>query len=273
MMKITYGKRNDAPVRDAVRGIVIKDDSIGIIKVNKYDCYIVPGGGVDEGEDFIDALKREMQEETGLIVEVKEKLLETETFELDKTHVNHFYLCEVIDEVESNHTDLELDLEIEFQWVKKEELYEYYLNYHDDLRFGEGNMIVQRSIKSRGFLMMSLLNIKYDWNLEIQWLGKKVDIVFDRPIGFQSKPEYTPYPINYGYIKNIYSLDGGEVDCYYLDSDEPLETTSGEVVAVVKRFDDVENKLVISNKRRSKEEIKEAINFIEQYFDSIILMR
>lgn len=273
MMKVTYGIKTESPVREAVRGIVLKGDSIGIIKVHKYDCYIVPGGGIDPGEDILDALRREMQEEAGLLVEVEEKLLTTETFELDKTHINHFYLCKVLDEVETNHTELELDLDIEFRWIKLSELYDYYLNYEDDLRFGEGNKIVQRSIKSRGFLLLSLLNNKFNLGLESRWLGKVVDIEFDRPVGYQAKPEHNPYPINYGFINNIYSLDGAEVDCYYLDSNEPLKQATGKVVAVVKRYDDIENKLVVSNENHSEEEIKGAIDFIEQYFDSIIITR
>ena len=271
-MHVKYGKQHNNAVRNAVRGIVIKDGLIGMVKVEKYDCFIFPGGGVDEGESLEVALKREMLEEAGLIVDISKHLLTTETAEYRFTHVNHFYLCEIIGTGESCLTDIEIDLDMHFEWIPINELYDYFLNYHDDLRFGEENKVVQRSIKSRGFMIMSLLNNMFDWRIETRWLGRSVDMKFDRPVGFQSKPEYTPYPINYGFIENIYSLDGGEVDCYYLDSDEPLNEASGKVVAVVKRFDDVENKLVVSNQNHSKEEIHDAINFIEQYFDSIILM-
>ena len=111
---------------------------------------------------------------------------------------------------------------------------------------------------------MSLLNKKLALELEELWLGKSVNMVFDRPSNGER--------VNYGYIEGIYSLDGDEVDCYYLDVLEPLKEAQGRVIAVVKRSDDVEDKLVVSNKRFRVEEIAELINFNEQYFDSEIIM-
>ncbi len=271
-MNVEYGRKIENKTREAVRAILIKDNKIGIMKVDKFDCYIFPGGGVDEGEDFEVALQREAQEEAGLKINVGEKLLTTSSGEYEFTHINYYYLCEILGETNTSLTELEIGLGIHFEWIDKEDLYEYYLNYQDDTRFGEVNTIVQRSIRSRGHLIMSRLNKMFNWGLEKKWLGKEVEIVFDRPVGFKQKEEYAPYPINYGYIEQIYSLDGAEVDCYYLDSVQPLKTAKGTVVAVVKRLNDVEEKLVVSNLNPTKEEIKNAINFIEKYFNSIIIM-
>ncbi len=52
-------------VRHAARGIVIKGDSILLLFTERYHDYSLPGGGLDEGEDKIVGLIREMQEETG----------------------------------------------------------------------------------------------------------------------------------------------------------------------------------------------------------------
>ncbi len=271
-MNVEYGKKIENKTREAVRAVLIKDNKIGIMKVDKFDCYIFPGGGVDDGEDFEVALKREAQEEAGLLIEVGEKILTTTSGEYEFTHINHYYLCDITGQTNTSLTDLEIGLGIHFKWIDKEDLYDFYLDYRDDTRFGEVNTIVQRSIRSRGHLIMTRLNKMFDWGLERRWIGKEVEVVFDRPVGYKQEPDYDPYPINYGGIKNIYSLDGDEVDCYYIDSKVPLESSLGRVVAVVKRFDDVEEKLVVSNLNPTKDEIKSAINFIEQYFDSIIVM-
>ena len=68
----------------AVKGLIIHDDKALIIKrrpddVHQASAWDIPGGRLDEGEDPFSGLKRELLEETGLSVSVKEPLA-----------VNHF---------------------------------------------------------------------------------------------------------------------------------------------------------------------------------------
>ncbi len=51
--------------RHAARGIVIKDEDILLLYTQRYHDYSLPGGGIDEGEDEVTGLIRELQEETG----------------------------------------------------------------------------------------------------------------------------------------------------------------------------------------------------------------
>ena len=51
--------------RCAVRAIVRDGDDILLLYTRRYNDYSLPGGGVDDGEDLADALRRELQEETG----------------------------------------------------------------------------------------------------------------------------------------------------------------------------------------------------------------
>lgn len=51
--------------RHAARGIVLRGDSILLLYTERYHDYSLPGGGIDEGEEDIAGLIREMQEETG----------------------------------------------------------------------------------------------------------------------------------------------------------------------------------------------------------------
>lgn len=106
-------------------------------------------------------------------------------------------------------------------------------------------------------------------------IGDIVCVTVDRPLG-----SYHPihkdmyYPINYGYIEGVIAPDGEEQDAYILGVDQPIERFTGKIIAIVNRYDDVEEKWVVCPKDASftKEEIMELIWFQEQYFQSEIIM-
>lgn len=55
-----------AKPRLTARAVLRRDDGLfAVMHVGKYDIYILPGGGVDEGESIEEALHREIAEETG----------------------------------------------------------------------------------------------------------------------------------------------------------------------------------------------------------------
>lgn len=103
-----------------------------------------------------------------------------------------------------------------------------------------------------------------------EMLGQSVTVTVDRPIGYRHGD--TVYPINYGYLPGIIAGDGEEQDAYILGVDEPTETFTGTVVAVIRRHNDCEDKLVVApeGKLFHQGEIAEATYFIEQYFISTI---
>lgn len=86
-------------MRNVVRAIIVKDNSLLTIKrVRGHEIFwVFPGGGVDEGESHVEALKRECQEELGLKVEVFELVFEfpfmNKKFGEQK---EYFYRCDII---------------------------------------------------------------------------------------------------------------------------------------------------------------------------------
>lgn len=100
-------------------------------------------------------------------------------------------------------------------------------------------------------------------------IGKRVKGRIDRPMGSRH-PEYPElvYPVNYGYVEGVVAADGEEQDVYVLGADGPLEAFEGTVIAVYRRYNDVENKWIVSVDGRdfSDEEILEAIRFQERHF-------
>lgn len=107
-------------------------------------------------------------------------------------------------------------------------------------------------------------------------IGAIVTVTVDRPLG-SYHPEHREmyYPVNYGYIKGITAPDGEEQDAYILGVNKPVSEFTGKVIAVVHRYNDVEEKWVVAPEGKvfSAEEIKNQIAFQEQYFQSEVRMK
>ena len=103
-----------------------------------------------------------------------------------------------------------------------------------------------------------------------------VKVTVDRPLG-SHHPKFPDmvYPINYGYINGIIAGDGEEQDAYILGIKEPLTEFIGEVIAVIHRLDDCEDKWVVAPEGMyfTKEQIAEAVHFQEKYFKSEIIIK
>ena len=106
-------------------------------------------------------------------------------------------------------------------------------------------------------------------------IGNIVKVTVDRPLGtYHPKHKDIYYPINYGYIEGIIAPDGDEQDAYILGINEPLKEFVGKIIAIIHRYDDVEEKWVVAPEDASftAEEIMEQVKFQEQYFKSEIRM-
>lgn len=106
-------------------------------------------------------------------------------------------------------------------------------------------------------------------------IGRTVTVTVDRPLGsIHPKHPDIQYPVNYGYVVGVMAGDGEEQDAYVLGVDEPVETFVGEVVAVVHRRDDVEDKWVVAGAGTvlSAHAIERQVRFQERYFDTEILL-
>ncbi|HIR52383.1 MAG TPA: inorganic diphosphatase [Candidatus Onthovicinus excrementipullorum] len=76
------------------------------------------------------------------------------------------------------------------------------------------------------------------------------------------------YPVNYGYIPNVFSADGEELDVYLLGVDAPVKIYTARIIGIVHRHNDVEDKLVAAPEgcHFDPAEIAAAVHFQEQYY-------
>lgn len=108
-----------------------------------------------------------------------------------------------------------------------------------------------------------------------EYLGKMVEVKIDRPLGSKHPKHGFIYQVNYGYIPNTISGDGEELDAYVLGEHEPIESFNGQVIAIIHRTNDDDDKLVVMEKGRNytDDQIRALTEFQERWFESIIIRK
>ena len=104
-------------------------------------------------------------------------------------------------------------------------------------------------------------------------IGRRVAGHIDRPMGSRHPRAGFLYPVNYGYADGVMAADGDEQDVYLLGINAPVSNFEGRVIAVYHRFDDVEDKWIVTPEGRDlpDEVILEQIAFQEQFFHGQLL--
>ena len=106
------------------------------------------------------------------------------------------------------------------------------------------------------------------------FLGKRVHIVIDRPLGYVRRTggSETVYPVNYGYLPGVTGGDGEEQDVYLLGVDVPVAEADAVVIGAVRRRNDAEDKLIAAPDgiAFTKEQMEDAVRFQEQWFGTEI---
>ena len=101
-------------VRNSARSIIVRNGKVAMVHSLKYDYYKFPGGGIEAGENPVEAMIRETREEAGLTVipgSVKEFGLVHRVQKSDSDPAecfmqdNYYYLCDALDETVSQDLD------------------------------------------------------------------------------------------------------------------------------------------------------------------------
>ncbi|KAB3529423.1 NUDIX hydrolase [Alkaliphilus serpentinus] len=117
---IVFGERimdtNYLQRRGAYGVLINNEGKIAFIKVR--DGYFLPGGGIEEGEDLRQCLKREFLEETGLKIEIIKFLGRASQYHLSRRHqyiklIGYFYMVSL-----SHDTKLKKEADHQLLWME-----------------------------------------------------------------------------------------------------------------------------------------------------------
>lgn len=99
-----YDPNGDVFKRLSSRGIIFRDGKLAVSYSGKYGYCKLPGGGLEDGEDSISAMIREVREETGLVVKpgsVREfgyvHMIQKGRFEPVYVQDTSYYFCDAED--------------------------------------------------------------------------------------------------------------------------------------------------------------------------------
>ena len=124
-------------LRNSVKAIIIKNNKMLFVKNRAKESgeiyYILPGGGQNGGETFVDAVKRECNEELGAEIEVGELQLVREY--IGKNHefayksadfhqIEYMFSCRLKTSVDMSKTTCVDPDQTGFEWIKLAEMKE-----------------------------------------------------------------------------------------------------------------------------------------------------
>lgn len=213
------------------------------------------GGSVLAGESSIEGAVREVKEEVGIELNpAKGKLV----FSKIRNEYDGIKFRDILDvwlfeyDGDIDLTNATTDEVNDAKWITTEDIHKLY---------DSGKLV-----KTLDYFFCALEAPERNYS---NLIGKQVTGIIDRPLGSAHPRESNMiYPINYGYVNGVIAGDGEEQDVYVLGSYEPLKVFSGKVIAVYRRFNDVEDKWIVSldGEDISDDRILGDISFQEQFF-------
>ena len=152
--------------RTAVRTILINDDNkIAILHKKNKNEYKLVGGGVDQGESYEEALKRESLEESGCIIKILDELGYVEEYrsKLNFKQISYVYIAKVIENTHKLHlTPKEIEEGSEICWFTVKEALDKMKQCYESLKPSKFDDLYSTRIimKRDRFILENYINSK-----------------------------------------------------------------------------------------------------------------
>ena len=136
--------------RVACRGIVINDDNILLVYSENNDVWMIPGGGIEEGEEETACVIREVSEETGCVVEAGGCVLRIDEYYENERFISKYFLCNVVGQSAIRLTEQEVKAGLVSKWVPIEEAIDIFAKHRQYAEEDE----MKRGIYQREYLAL-----------------------------------------------------------------------------------------------------------------------
>ena len=107
--------------RAGSRAIIVRGGMILLSHETVSGWWLVPGGGIEEGETPEACCVREAEEETGLVVRPLRQFLTLYEYYEEYRYISHYFVCEVTGSGQMRLTDAEKRRGLEPRWLPLEE--------------------------------------------------------------------------------------------------------------------------------------------------------
>ncbi len=108
--------------RTACRAVILQDGKLLLSYETKTDQWMLPGGGLEDGESEEACCAREVAEETGYVIRPSACALEIDEYYQDWKWVNRYFFGTVTGRCETRLTDREKEVGMEPRWLPLKEI-------------------------------------------------------------------------------------------------------------------------------------------------------
>ena len=132
-IEISGANRFDAFAKTRVgsRALILRDGRILLSHETRSGWWLIPGGGMEEGETPEMCCKREAEEETGYIVQPLREFLTLYEYYEEYRYISHYFVCEVTGQGQMNLTDAEKKRGLEPEWILLQDAIDLFSHHQD----------------------------------------------------------------------------------------------------------------------------------------------
>jgi ADP-ribose pyrophosphatase YjhB (NUDIX family) len=123
--------------RPGSRAIIVQDDKILLTHEVNSGWWLIPGGGLEEGETPEECCIREVEEETGAIVRPLEQFLTMNEYYEEYRYTGYYFICEIIGKGRMHLTEAEQRRGVEPEWLSLRDAVELFSKHEEYAEISE----------------------------------------------------------------------------------------------------------------------------------------